>query len=57
MRAVQYFSDDYLKQTRDASTEQILDFLEQFRLMQSCSTQKSAASKVSAKRSPYLKFI
>ncbi len=34
MKPVQYFSDEYLKQTRDATPEQILNYLEQFRLMQ-----------------------
>lgn len=35
MRAVQYFSDEYLAQCRDATPEQILEFLEAFRLMYS----------------------
>jgi uncharacterized protein (DUF4415 family) len=34
MKPVQYFSDDYLEQCRKASTENILDYLENFRLLQ-----------------------
>jgi predicted DNA binding CopG/RHH family protein len=34
MKAVQYFSDDYLARCREASAEDILQFLESFRLMQ-----------------------
>jgi predicted DNA binding CopG/RHH family protein len=35
MRPVQYFSDDYLQQCKDAKPEAILDYLENFRLMSS----------------------
>ena len=34
MKTVQYFSDDYLDKTSNATPEQILAFLEEFRLMQ-----------------------
>jgi len=33
MRPVQYFSDDYLKQTHNLSPEEVLEFLDNFRLM------------------------
>ena len=35
MKAVQYFSDEYLEQCKSFSTEAILEYLENFRLMQS----------------------
>jgi uncharacterized protein (DUF4415 family) len=35
MRPVQYFSDEYLAQCRDARPETILEYLESFRLMSS----------------------
>lgn len=34
MRPVQYFDDEYLKKAKSFSTEAILDYLENFRLMQ-----------------------
>lgn len=34
MKPVQYFSDDYLEQCKGATTQQILEFLEQYRLLQ-----------------------
>lgn len=34
MKPVQYFNDDYLQQCRSFSTEAILEYLENFRLMQ-----------------------
>jgi len=34
MRPVQYFDDEYLKQSKSFSAEAILDYLENFRLMQ-----------------------
>ena len=43
MKPVQYFSDEYLKQTRDATPEQILNYLEQFRLMQTNHAKTSPA--------------
>jgi predicted DNA binding CopG/RHH family protein len=42
MRPVQYFSDEYLQQCKGATPEQILEFLEQYRLMQA----RPAASKL-----------
>lgn len=33
MRPVQYFSDNYLKQTHKLSPEEVLEFLDNFRLM------------------------
>ncbi len=35
MKTVQYFSDEYLERCRQATPEQILEFLENFRLMNS----------------------
>jgi len=35
MKAVQYFSDEYLEQCKSFSIEAILEYLENFRLMQS----------------------
>ena len=43
MKAVQYFTDEYLKQCSKATPLQILDYLEQFRLMQAASRQANAA--------------
>jgi len=34
MKPVQYFSDEYLEQCKGATPMQILEFLEQYRLMQ-----------------------
>jgi len=34
VKAVQYFTDEYLAQCRDATPKQILTFLENYRLMQ-----------------------
>ncbi len=48
MRPVQYFSKAYLKQTRRMSPEEILQFLEDFRLMQ----EKPAASKLISLKVP-----
>lgn len=33
MKPIQYFSDEYLEQTRKLTPAQILNFLEEFRLM------------------------
>ena len=52
MKAVQYFSDEYLAQSRDASPEQILAFLEQFRLMQSSLSQTPTCSKLISLKVP-----
>jgi len=41
MKPVQYFNDEYLQQSRKASPEQVLAYLEQFRLMQD-PTRKSS---------------
>lgn len=49
MKPVQYFSDAYLAQARQASPEQILQFLEQFRLMQAATTMSSRAKLISLK--------
>lgn len=35
MKALQLFSDEYLERCKDLSVEEILDFLEDFRLMHS----------------------
>jgi predicted DNA binding CopG/RHH family protein len=34
MKPVQYFTDEYLEQSKSFSTEGVLEFLENFRLMQ-----------------------
>ncbi|MBI4005282.1 MAG: hypothetical protein HY356_01330 [Gammaproteobacteria bacterium] len=34
MKPVQYFSDDYLEQSKSFTAESVLEFLENFRLMQ-----------------------
>ena len=39
MRPVQYFDDDYLAQSRQATPEQVLAYLEQFRLLQANSRE------------------
>ena len=49
MKTVQYFSDEYLAQARQASPEQVLQFLEQFRLMQAASLVPSKAKLISLK--------
>ena len=41
MRAVQYFSDEYLEQCREMTTDQILRFLDDFRRLQGTSPAKS----------------
>ena len=42
MKPVQYFSDEYLQQCQGASSEQVLEFLESYRLLQA----PAAASKL-----------
>ncbi len=44
MRPVQYFSDEYLKQCKDATPEAILEFLESFRLMNSTTSKSKLIS-------------
>jgi len=41
MKAVQYFSDDYLKECRKMKPEQILQFLEDFQKLHAPATSKS----------------
>jgi len=48
MKPVQYFSDEYLEQCKGATPLQILEFLEQYRLMQA----KPAASKLISMKVP-----
>jgi len=48
MRPVQYFSDAYLEQCKGATPLQILEFLEQYRLMQA----KPTASKLISMKVP-----
>ena len=48
MRPVQYFSKEYLKQTRRTSPEETVQFLEDFRLMHA----KPAASKLISMKVP-----
>ena len=47
MKAVQYFSDEYLEQCKNMSPQQIAEFLESFRLMhQPATTTKLISLKV-----------
>ena len=48
MKAVQYFSDEYLQQCRDMSSEQVLRFLDDFRRLHARrpSTSKLISMKV-----------
>ncbi len=43
-RPVQHFSPEYLAATRDASPEQVLRFLEDFRLLQAPATRSKSIS-------------
>ncbi len=49
MKPVQYFNTEYLDNTSDASPEQILRFLEGFRLMQAPATPASRSKMISLK--------
>lgn len=49
MKPLQYFSDEYLEQTRHATPEQILNYLEQFRLMQAPVAKTSPSKLISMK--------
>jgi len=42
MKPVQYFSDEYLEQCKTFSTEAILEYLENFRLMQQPSSNEES---------------
>ena len=44
MRPVQFFSNEYLEQCKNASPEAILEFLESFRLMNDTSTKSKLIS-------------
>jgi len=44
MRPVQYFSDEYLDQCKQASTAQVLEFLESYRLLQTAAPQSKLIS-------------
>lgn len=44
MKPVQYFSDEYLEQCKDATPEAILEFLESFRLMNSTTSKSKLIS-------------
>jgi len=44
VKPLQYFSDTYLEQCRNASTENILEFLESFRLLQAQPTRSKLIS-------------
>ena len=46
MKPVQYFDDDDLKRCRNATPQQIAEFLEQFRLLQTVSTELKPKSKL-----------
>lgn len=49
MKTLQYFSSDYLEQTRHATPEQVLNFLEQYRLMQMPEPAKTKSKLISLK--------
>ena len=44
MKPVQYFSDEYLDQCRTATPEQVLTFLENYRLMQEVESKSKLIS-------------
>jgi hypothetical protein len=44
MKPVQYFDDDYLERCKDVKTEAILEYLENFRLMNSPSVSSKLIS-------------
>ena len=44
MKPVQYFNNKYLNQCRDATPEQILEYLESFRMMQAQSAKSKLIS-------------
>ena len=44
MKPVQYFNDDYLKQCSQATAEQVLEYLESFRLLNSSKTESRLIS-------------
>ena len=46
MKTVQYFDDEYLARCKDATPQQIAEFLEQFRLMQGAQLSPSTKSKL-----------
>ena len=52
MTAIQYFSEEYLAQSAKATPEQVLQFLEQFRLMQASTATPSSASKLISLKVP-----
>lgn len=51
MKTVQYFTDDYLKLCEQFSTAEILDFLENFRLLNGKTLTKASSSSQSKKSS------
>ncbi len=46
MKTLQKFSDEYLEQCRGASSKQILEFLESFRLLQANAVRQKPKSKL-----------
>lgn len=40
-KPIQYFSEEYLEDCRKMSTEQILEFMESFRLLQACAPART----------------
>lgn len=44
MKAIQYFSDDYLEQCKNLSYEEIIEFLENFRILQEEKTKMKLIS-------------
>lgn len=52
MRAVQQFSDEYLARARQASPAQVLEYLEQFRLLQSAAATARPGTKLISLKVP-----
>lgn len=52
MSTIQYFSDEYLAESAKATPAQVLQYLEQFRLMQASTVTSSSASKLISLKVP-----
>lgn len=52
MKTVQYFDDEYLSRCKDATPQQIAEFLEQFRLMQGAHLSSNTKSKLISIKMP-----
>ena len=49
MKAVQYFTDEYLEQCKQMSTAEILEFLENFRILHAEKTEETKSQLISLK--------